>query len=228
MLRLAAAIFVLALGARLCYRDVVWVEEAYPMAAALEMLRGKWLYRDIWFDKPPLFPWLYTWFSAEPGWKLRLAGALWVTFAAVSAFWLARRFWSRREGLWAAGLLAFYLTLDHHAATLVLGPDMLLLVPHLLAVFFCLRGQPFRAGVCCGVGLALNPKAPYLGLVCLIWQWRHAIRLALGAWIGHLPVLLILAAGGALPAYWQQVWEWGFLYSGDPPSGMDRLRRTLN
>ena len=42
------------LAARLCHTGIVWVEEAYPTAAAIQILDGKLLYRDIWFDKPPL------------------------------------------------------------------------------------------------------------------------------------------------------------------------------
>ena len=54
MWRVLTLVFFLTLLLKLCHRDVVWVEEAYPIAAALEMLRGKLLYRDIWFDKPPV------------------------------------------------------------------------------------------------------------------------------------------------------------------------------
>lgn len=51
-----ALLFAVVLLLRLCHRDIVWVEEGYPLAAAAEMLRGKALYSEIWFDKPPLFP----------------------------------------------------------------------------------------------------------------------------------------------------------------------------
>jgi len=60
------AILVAAVASRLCYLDIVWVEEGYPLAAAAEMLRGKMLYRDIWFDKPPLFPAFYLLAGAMP------------------------------------------------------------------------------------------------------------------------------------------------------------------
>ena len=38
----------------LLHSGIVWVEEAYPTAAAIQILDGKALYRDVWFDKPPL------------------------------------------------------------------------------------------------------------------------------------------------------------------------------
>ena len=41
------------------FSGIVWVEEAYPAAAAIQILHGKTIYRDFWFDKPPLVPALY-------------------------------------------------------------------------------------------------------------------------------------------------------------------------
>jgi hypothetical protein len=54
----------------------------------------------------------------------------------------------------------------------------------------------------------VNPKAPFVFLACLIWQWRAAHRLALGAAAVFAPAALWLG----LP-YWHQVYEWGFVYS---------------
>jgi len=55
----AALLALLVLLTRFCHRDLLWIEEAYPMAAAAEILRGKVLYRDIWFDKPPFYALFY-------------------------------------------------------------------------------------------------------------------------------------------------------------------------
>jgi hypothetical protein len=63
----AAAIVLLVVATRLCHLHLVWIEEAYGMAAAAEVLRGKLLYRDIWFDKPPLYALFYTLCGAVPG-----------------------------------------------------------------------------------------------------------------------------------------------------------------
>ena len=56
-------LFALVLAARLCHLDILWAEETLPLAAAAQMAHGKVLYRDLWFDKPPLLAWtclLYT------------------------------------------------------------------------------------------------------------------------------------------------------------------------
>ncbi|MBV6430729.1 MAG: hypothetical protein IANPNBLG_00846 [Bryobacteraceae bacterium] len=225
------AIFVSVFAARLCHSGVLWVEEAYPIAAALEVLRGKALYRDIWFDKPPLFPAFYELFGAATGWRLRLAGTLLVVFTCWCAYLLARRFWTSREGLYAAGLLAFFLTFGMAPAVMAVAPDLLMMAPHLLAIFFCLRGEPFRAGLCCGVALLVNPKAPFVALACLIWQWRRAHWIGLGMGAAGIPALAWLGWNMALGSYWEQVWRWGFEYSAHSPyphPAFEGLRRTLN
>ena len=51
---LPAAVAALLLAARMCHAGILWEGDSYPLAAAGQMLHGKALYRDIWFDKPPL------------------------------------------------------------------------------------------------------------------------------------------------------------------------------
>jgi hypothetical protein len=75
---LLSLLLLFLLAARLAQSDLVWVEEGYPSAAALQIIDGKILYRDIWFDKPPLFPMLYLLWGAHTGVALRIAGAVFV------------------------------------------------------------------------------------------------------------------------------------------------------
>src|ERR1035441_5873005 len=81
-------LFALVLAARLCHLDILWAEETLPLAAAAQMARGKVLYRDVWFDKPPLLAAAYLACGARDGFPLRLAGALYVLLAC----WIAWRF----------------------------------------------------------------------------------------------------------------------------------------
>lgn len=218
-----ACISLAVLAARLCHLRVVWVEEGYPLAAAAEMLRGKDLYRDIWFDKPPLFPAFYMLFGAETGWPLRLAGAAFVVLCCWCAFVLARHWWSEREGVWAAALLAFFLSFDFAPAVMALAPDLLMVAPHLAAVWLAARGRPLASGAMCGVAMLVNPKAPFVCAACLLWQWRAAHWFVLGLGAAAAPVGLWYGTD-----YWQQVWEWGFVYSGHPlGSFRDGVLRTV-
>ena len=64
-------LFALLAAARLCHIGILWAEEDLPLAAAAQMHAGKMLYRDIWFDKPPLLPAVYLLWRAQAGWPLR-------------------------------------------------------------------------------------------------------------------------------------------------------------
>lgn len=226
------AILAAAILSRFSYLHVVWVEEGYPMAAAAEMLRGKALYRDIWFDKPPLFAASYFLTGAAPGWPLRLFGAAFVLLAAWTAARAARAFGAaEREQLWAAGLTAFGFTFYVHSAALALTPDLLAVPLHFAAVAAAAAGNPFAAGLLCGVALCLNVKALFILAACALWQRRAPLRLLGGFALPALVCAAWLARTGALAACWEQVWLWGAAYAREPLSGrpwLEFARRTLN
>lgn len=226
-----AGIVALLAAARLCYLRVLWVEEAYPTAAALELLRGHTLYRDIWFDKPPLFAWLYTLWGAQMGVPLRVAGVLFGVLAAWCAYRAARVFWGEKEALWAAAFTALYLVFDTPSAVMALTPDLLTVPLQFGAVALAAAGLPVWAGACAGVAVLFNAKGLLILAACLAWQWRQAHRMAAGFAVPVLAGLAVLAAQGALGDFWQQVWAWGAVYSKDTPvqhAWIEGARRTLN
>lgn len=183
--------FLLVLVSRLCHWNVLWIEEAYPSAAAINILSGRIPYIDFWFDKPPLFPYLYTLWQSETGIPLRIAGAAYVTLCA----WLI----ARLAGNPIAGLLlAFFLTFDVASAALVLGPDMLTIAPVLGALL--LRDRPFAAGAILALGFHVNTKA--ILFLPLLWSWRAVVGFAILA----APVFL-------WRGYFEQVWAWGSQYA---------------
>ena len=98
-----AALFLATLALRLCHLHIVWVEEAYPASAAIQMSEyGKTLYQDIWFDKPPGAVYFYRLFDAQAGWPLRLAGTCFVFACGLAAYFAARRLWGRETEALAA------------------------------------------------------------------------------------------------------------------------------
>ncbi len=204
-----AALFLFLLAGRLCHTRVVWVEESYPAAAAIQMMGGKALYRDVWFDKPPLSSMVYLLWGARIGIPLRVAGAALVFLSCWLAFLFARAMWTEREGLVAAWLLGWFLTFGIPAAVIPLAPDLLLVGPQLAAVYLAWRGRAFWSGVAAGIGLLVNSKALFVLAMCALWQWRALPMLAAGF---LLPNLLACAS---FQDYWRQVWEWGFAYSRD-------------
>jgi hypothetical protein len=228
---LLVLLFLGALAARLCHVDILWVEECYPAAAAIQILHGKVPYRDFWFDKPPLSALVYLLWGAQAGWLLRLAGALFVTLASWLLYRFARERWGEREGVGAACLTAFFLTFGVPSAVIALAPDLLLLVPHAAAVYLAWRGRPLWAGLAAGVSGLLHTKGLLVLVACLLWQYRAWRPLAAGFALPNLAMLAWLGAAGAIPGYLEQVWRWGFLYSRDTfveAPVLEGLRRTAN
>lgn len=211
-LPLAGVVVLLRLG----YASVLWVEEAYPLAAARRMLAGDRIYRDFWFDKPPLFPALYAAWGALDGIPLRLAGAAFVLLCAWLAYRLGRQAWSETEGRWAAVLTAFFLTFDHPASTLVLGPDQLLIAAQFAAIGLAMRQRPLAAGLVLGAGLLVNTKALFVLAASALWC--------------PSPWLLVGLPAAALSS-WEQVWLWGRWYAQHSfvdNAWVEGTKRTLN
>jgi hypothetical protein len=209
-----AALFLTLLAARLCHVDILWAEEDLPMAAASQMKFGKTLYRDIWFDKPPLLASMYLAWGVQAGWQLRLAGALYALLACALAYALARDLWSPREGFWAAGLLGFFLIFDFPSAVIPLAADLTMLAPHLAAVWLAFRGRALWSGVAAGVAFLINAKALFVLAACAVFCFPALPMLALGFLAPTAIAALWLAYSGALIPYIDQVWRWGFLYAG--------------
>ncbi|MGB6946427.1 MAG: hypothetical protein WBE37_28785 [Bryobacteraceae bacterium] len=196
------------LAARLCHSAIAWVEEAYPAAAAIQILDGKSLYREVWFDKPPLSALIYLLWDARIGVILRIAGAAFV-FACCWMLWrFARDLWGPREGLAAALLLGFFLTFGIPSAVMALAPDLLMVLPHIAAVYLAWRGRPFLSGLVAGIALLVNAKAFFVLAACLFFAWRGAGWMLGGFFIPNIVALIWFGR-----PYVDQVWRWGALYS---------------
>jgi hypothetical protein len=209
------SLFLFLLAARLCHTGLVWVEEAYPAAGAIQMLAGKTIYRNFWFDKPPLTPLVYLAWGGHAGVALRFAGAVFAVLCCWAAYRVARGLWSEREGRIAAALTAFFLTFDVPSAVMVLAPDLFMLLPHFGAVYLASRRRAFASGAVAGLAMLINPKAVLILPVCLLWCWREWIALAGGFAAVNGAAFAVLAGLGALWGYFEQVWAWGTVYSRD-------------
>src|SRR5580698_8936228 len=208
-----AIIAAVVIAARLCHSHVLWADDNLPLAAAMQVARGKTLYKDVWFDKPPLLAWIDLLWGARAGVLLRLAGAIYAIAASLAAWWFAKSKWSEREGLFAAALLAFFLTFDLPSAIIPLASDMLLILPHILAIYFAWRGRAFWSGVAAGVGLLASSKAIFVLAACLLWQWRSAPLLLLGFLAPNAIALGWMWMHGSAAEYYRQAWQWGSIYA---------------
>ncbi|HEY1337851.1 MAG TPA: glycosyltransferase family 39 protein, partial [Bryobacteraceae bacterium] len=212
-MKLFVLLAVLLTAAHLCHVAILWEGDTLPLASAQQMLRGKTLYRDIWFDKPPLLPAFDLIFGARAGWPLRLAGALYALLACWIAYRFARDLWSEREGLWAAGLLGFFLIFDFPATVLPVASDLLMLAPHIAAVWLAWRKRPFWAGLMAGVAFWISPKGLFVLAACALWNPAGSGWIAAGFVSASAIVAATLWAAGALGSYWDEVWRWGRLYA---------------
>ncbi len=227
-----AALGLLLAAGRLCHVRVLWEGDTLPLAAAAQMLRGKALYREIWFDKPPLVAAFHLLCGAADGWPLRLLDAAYALLACWLAYRLATRLWSHREGFWSAGLLAFFLTFDIPSAVIPVASDMLMLAPHLAR---CLDGAgetavlERRPG---GAGLRGQSEGRFrAGRLRSLVSRRDSgpgggIRRC-----GSRGSCLAARRTGSLGAYIDEVWRWGRLYASSTPveaPWRNGLVRTVN
>ena len=217
VLQFWAGLAALLVGGRMCHTRILWEGDTLPLAAAAQMLHGKALYGGIWFDKPPLVAAFHLLCGAVDGWPLRLLGALYAVLACWLIFELARRLWSAREGFWAAGLLAFYLTFGVASAVIPVASDLMLLAPHLAAVWMAMDRRPFASGLLVGVAFAVSPKAVFVAAVCALWYPAGIPMMAAGFAVASGVSAAWLWGTGSLAAYINEVWVWGRLYAASSP-----------
>ncbi|MEI9813974.1 MAG: glycosyltransferase family 39 protein [Acidobacteriota bacterium] len=185
---LAAAIFV----SRAAHVNILWADEDYHLAVAIQALHGKMLYRDVWYDKPPLNALFFTLFGAWPGWPLRFLSMAVELAGAVLAYRFASSLWSRREGMFAAAGFVFFHIFFYAASTIPLEPDSLMILPHIYAAYLAWRGRPLLAGVMAGLSFLLNTKGVFVLAACLAmmpadgWRWQAGFAIpvaAAGVWL---------------------------------------------
>ncbi|HEY2017845.1 MAG TPA: glycosyltransferase family 87 protein, partial [Bryobacteraceae bacterium] len=221
----------LLVASRMCHVAILWEGDTLPLAAAQQMVDGKVIYRDVWYDKPVLVPAVHVLWGARPGWPLRLGNALYALLACWIAFAFARDLWSEREGLWAAALLGFFLIFDVPSAVIPVASDLMMLAPHMAAVWMAWKRRPFWSGVWAGVAFWVSPKGLFVAAVCFVWNPAGVALMAAGFAATSVAVGGWLWSGGALGAYWEEVWKWGRLYAGSPFEQTpirNGLMRTLN
>lgn len=203
----------IVVAARLCHSSVLWADDTLPLAAAMQVAHGKTLYRDVWFDKPALVAWIDLLWGARAGVMLRLAGAAYVLAVAATAWQFARKKWTEQEGLFAAFFAAFFLTFGLPSAVIPLASDMLLILPHLAAVYFAWRGRAFLSGCAAGIGLLCSSKAMFVLAACALLQWRQLPMLLAGFAVPNAVAIGWMWLHGSAQEYYRQAWVWGRIYA---------------
>jgi 4-amino-4-deoxy-L-arabinose transferase-like glycosyltransferase len=221
-----APLFAATLALRLAHSRVLWADEDYHIAAGIQALAGRTLYRDLWYDKPPLAAWLYAAMDGPSGWPLRLFDALFVLALCAVLYRFAREMWGGREGFLAAGLAAFFLNFGLPAAVIPAAPDFLMMLPHAAAGYLAWKRKPLAAGLAAGAAFLLNPKGVFVLAACALFSGGMPL-LAAGFAIPCVAVFAVLSAQGALVPYIDEVWRWGMAYVSQEPLG-NGVRRVVN
>ncbi len=202
---------------RLSHIHLLWADEDYHLAAALQILHGKVPYRDFWYDKPPLSAVYYLLIAGSAGWPLRLLDAAYVLLACRLIYRLTRDWWSEAEAWTAALLFAFFTAFYLPSAVIAFAADALMVVPHLAAIYCARRKLPLWCGFFAGIAFLVNTKALFILAVCAIWLWPEwwliLAGFAIPAFAGFLWSILV----GAWPGYCEQVWRWGLIYAKQSP-----------
>ena len=226
-----AALFAITLILRLCHSLLLWPDEDYHLAAANQLLHGKMLYRDLWYDKPPLSALTYAVIGAPTGWVLRLFDTFWILAICAVAFRFVREVFDDSQAMIASGLIEFFLNFDLPGGVIPIAPDFFMVLPHILAIWCAWKSRPFAAGGWCGIAFLFNPKGVFVLVACGALLWRSIPALLLGFLIPNAVAMATLFAQGAAGPYIDQVWKWGMLYAKTPPVASsigDGLRRTVD
>lgn len=243
-----AALFSVVFLLRIFYADYVWADEGLWFTTANELLRGKSLYSQIWFDKPPALAWTYAALFRLFGPSIlavRLFTIVYATLVCLALWHLGRRFWGEREGRLAAVLYALYNATYFHSQVQPMAVDQLMLLPYLYSGYFFLTARPVWCGLLAAVAFSLNPKAGALFLFFAVIMMAtraarrpgalHAARpaalIAAGFAAGLAPWLAYLLSGDRWYYYLRDFWGWGFSYVAvySPREVLlNGLHRTLN
>lgn len=229
---LIVAVLVVGLSCfRLAHAGLLWADEDYHLAAAINLLHGKLPYRDFWYDKPPLTALYYLLIGGYFGWPLRLLDAAYIVASCYVAYRIASAWWTEIEGYAAALLLAFFTTFYLPSAVIPFAADAVMLLPHLLAIDCALRQRPILAGCFTGLAFLANIKAVFVLASCTLFLGPGLLPLFASFALSSAIGLGVLTVCGAWPGYVEQVWRWGFIYAKDSPvirPWLNGVGRTLN
>jgi hypothetical protein len=201
----AAIVFVTFL-LRIFYAGHLYQDDGLWFTVGEELLRGKALYRDVYFDKPPGLALVYAALFKLLGTHLltiRLFTIIYSIALSATLYVFGKRFYGERIGLIAAAMFAIFSTIFTTGHVQGLNTDLLMALPYVAGSYWLLRSrddvfgrnvtgrQPARfalaGGAMIGIATQINPKGAF-GLVFFAlflllarhWQRRDEREKGLG------------------------------------------------
>ncbi|HXG67196.1 MAG TPA: glycosyltransferase family 39 protein, partial [Blastocatellia bacterium] len=174
-LKFFAALTAVTFLLRIFYAGHLYEDDGLWFTAAEEILRGKALYREIYFDKPPAIALLYAGLFRVFGAHILTIRLFTICYSVAISFalylfgaWL----YDRRAGLLAAALFALFSTTYTTGHMQGLNTDFLMALPYTLGAYLLVRSREnvwlaLAGGACVGVAFQTNPKAIF-GLIFFV------------------------------------------------------------
>jgi Dolichyl-phosphate-mannose-protein mannosyltransferase len=170
-LKVFVALAAIAFLLRIFYAAHLYQDDGLWFTAAEEILRGKALYGEIYFDKPPVLPLVYAALFKIFGAHI-LTIRLFTIFYSLAVSFVLYRFGSllydRRTGLAAATMFAVFSTTYQEGHFQGLNTDFLMTLPYAAAAYLMVRSRfelsqgrwlVFAGGAAAGLAFQINPKA---------------------------------------------------------------------
>ncbi|MEK6302285.1 MAG: glycosyltransferase family 39 protein [Acidobacteriota bacterium] len=162
---------------RITYAGHLYEDDGLWFTAGEEILRGKALYREIYFDKPPGLALVYAalfWIFGAHILTIRLFTILYTVGVSAVLYKFGARLYDKRTGLLAAAMFAVFSTTYSAGHFQGLNTDLLMVLPYTAGAFlmlgsFCWSGGErtkagwlaVAGGALVGVAFQINPKGAF-------------------------------------------------------------------
>lgn len=176
VLKVFALVAVVSFVLRIAYAGHLYEDDGLWFTVGEELLRGKALYREIYFDKPPGLALTYQllfWSFGAHVITVRLFTIAYSIAIAVVLYLFGSRLYDKRVGLLAAAMFAVFSTTYPHFQAL--NTDLLMALPYTAGAYLLVRSRwnvcspsatpslkrwlALTGGALIGVAFQINPKA---------------------------------------------------------------------
>ncbi|HVF91651.1 MAG TPA: glycosyltransferase family 39 protein, partial [Blastocatellia bacterium] len=176
VLKLFIALTSISFLLRIFYAGHLYQDDGLWFTAAEEILRGKALYSEIYFDKPPGLPLLYASLFKLFGAHIiviRLFTVFYAVGVSVVLYLFGSRLYGRKAGMVAAAMFVVFSTTFTTGHVQGLNTDFLMLLPYTAGAYLMARsleggkglrrraGLAAAGGLFAGVAFQINPKAVF-------------------------------------------------------------------
>jgi hypothetical protein len=189
LLKILLLVTVVTFLLRMFYSGHLYEDDGLWFTAAEEITRGKALYREIYFDKPPGLALLYAflfWIFGAHVLTIRLFTIVYSIAISSILYLFGTKLYDRRIGVLAALFFAVFSTTYTTGHVQGLGTDFLMALPHTLGAYLLIQSRfrksgshqellAFAGGAVTGIAFQINPKGIFdlifFASLLAAWHW---------------------------------------------------------